>query len=281
MKNYEEMAECVLERRDRYVANRRRKMWKTASVVSCFCCIAVLGTGIWYAGFLKNSMDISDGGYPNTEARAGGILPSGAAIGETTDNGTDIKKEMKEPAGDELGDGLDGNPAGYPSLTTDMPLQSNEISETDPLDADAGEYRDEPVVQNPGSTGALTAYEAVWGGSYMDDAGCWVILLTENTAENREKVFQLNPTLTESNTVFKEATYSRSYLENLMGRLSKADLPLVVSSIGFREERNRIEVIITADDADAIAEILAFDTIGGAIDIICLSDIQIDESIKK
>ncbi len=47
MKSYEEMAESVLERRNRYVADRRRKMRKTVTMVSCFCFIAVLGTGVW------------------------------------------------------------------------------------------------------------------------------------------------------------------------------------------------------------------------------------------
>lgn len=115
----------------------------------------------------------------------------------------------------------------------------------------------------------------------MDEAGCWVVLLTENTVENQEKVFQLNPTLTAENTVFKEAAYSRNYLMDLMKRMSEADLPSVVSTIGFREERNRIAVTIKADDPDAVAEILAYDSIGGAIEIICLSDIQINENIIK
>ena len=87
--------------------------------------------------------------------------------------------------------------------------------------------------------------------------------------------------MSKGNTVFEEASFSRSYLVDLMERLSKAELPLVVSTIGFREERNRIEVMITADDPEAVAEILAFDTIGGAIEIICLSDVQVDENIRK
>ena len=45
--------------------------------------------------------------------------------------------------------------------------------------------------------------------------------------------------------------------------LSKADLPPVVSSIGFMEEYNRIAVMNKADDPDTIAEILAYDSIGG------------------
>ena len=60
MKNYEEMAASVLERRDRYVADRKRKIRKTASVLSCFCFIAVLGTGIWYVGFMNDDLDIAN-----------------------------------------------------------------------------------------------------------------------------------------------------------------------------------------------------------------------------
>lgn len=295
MKNYEEMAESVLERRDRYVADRKRKMRKAASAaagaVSGFCLIAVLGTGVWYAGILNHDQDISDGQpedavndiflYTAADSGAGEILPGGATVGDNIDNGADHKKEMQQLAGNEVGEGLDGDPAGYSPLTTDASSQRDEISETDPLDTNIGTGVDRPVAQNPGSTGALTAYEAVWGGSYPNEAGQWVVLLTENTAENREKVFQLNPTLNESNTVFEEAAFSYSYLVNLMESLSKADLPSVVSSIGFKEERNRIAVYLTADDASAVAEILAYDTIGGAIEIINCTEFQPDKAAIK
>lgn len=273
MKNYEEMAESVLERRDRYVADRKRKMRKAASAaagaVSGFCLIAVLGTGVWYAGILNRDQDISDGQpedavsegflYTGADSGAGEILPGGATVGDNIDDSAGHKKEMKEM----------------------QQLAVNEVGEENPSDTHVGTGVDRPVVQNSGSTGALTAYEAVWGGSYPNEAGQWVVLLTENTAENREKVFQLNPTLNESNTVFEEAAFSYSYLVNLMESLSKADLPSVVSSIGFREERNRIAVYLKADDASAVAEILAYDTIGGAIEIINCSEIQPNKEAIK
>lgn len=110
MKNYEEMAESVLERRDRYIADRKRKIRTRASVVSCLCFITVLGTGIWYAGIPNDDLDTANGNkadvrYQNEEAQAEAILPGGAAIGETVDNGADIEKEKKEPAENELGEG--------------------------------------------------------------------------------------------------------------------------------------------------------------------------------
>lgn len=292
MKNYEEMAESVLERRDRYVADRKRKMREAASVVSCFCFIAVLGTGIWYAGILNHDRGISDGqpkdavndGYPNTEALAGGILPGGATIGDAMDSGDDIKKEMQQPAEYELGEGLEGKQP----QTIDASSQSDEIIETDLLDTSVGIDVigvDKPVVENPGNTGALTAYEAVWGGSYPNEAGQWVVLLTENTAENQKKVFDLNPSLTENNTIFQSAAYSLAYLTDLMERISQAigsngEISFV-SSIGLREEKNCIQVTVITDDSENIEKILAFDTIGGAIEIICLSDFQPNENIIK
>lgn len=114
----------------------------------------MLGTGIWYAGFLNDGLDIAngdiaDGRNQNVEAQTGGILPGGATIGKTEDNDADIRKEMQAPVGDEPGEGLDGNPDGYPQVMN-APQQGDEISETDPMDTDAGEYRDKPAVQNPG-----------------------------------------------------------------------------------------------------------------------------------
>ena len=144
---------------------------------------------------------------------------------------------------------------------------------------------DVPVSINPGSTGALVPYEAVWGGSYPDETGQWVVLLTENTAENQEKVFALNPSLTESNTVFKTATFSLAYLENLMESINQEiegneDMSFVFS-VGLREEKNCIQVDVTTDDPESIAKILSFDTIGGAIDIVNINDFVAPEEAQK
>lgn len=145
-----------------------------------------------------------------------------------------------------------------------------------------------PAPVNSGNTGALVAlvpYEPVWGGSYSNEVGQWVIWLTENTAENPKKVFELNPSLTESNTIFKTATYSFAYLENLMERISQVigsngDM-LFVSSVGLREEKNCIQVIVTTDDSESIAKILAFDTLGGAIEIVNISNSVVPEEAQK
>ena len=35
--------------------------------------------------------------------------------------------------------------------------------------------QDMPVPGDPSETGALTPYEAVWGGSFLDENGHWVV----------------------------------------------------------------------------------------------------------
>ena len=45
MKNYNEMAESVLKRRDKYIVERREQMKKVTSILSCVCLVALLGIG--------------------------------------------------------------------------------------------------------------------------------------------------------------------------------------------------------------------------------------------
>ena len=51
MKNYNEMAESVFERREKYIAERRmamNKMKKATATVACCCLVAVLSIGVWH-----------------------------------------------------------------------------------------------------------------------------------------------------------------------------------------------------------------------------------------
>lgn len=152
---------------------------------------------------------------------------------------------------------------------------------------EAGQNRTEasgsavPVVDHPGDTGALTAVDGIWGGSYMDQNGRWVILLTEDTPKNRQRVFDNNPTLSEEGAIFQTATYLRTYLQDLMERLSRAELPDCVSSIGFEEDRNRVVVYLTSEDTDSMERIRAFDSIGGAIQFQLLSTGDVITDIRK
>lgn len=129
---------------------------------------------------------------------------------------------------------------------------------------------DVPAADVPGSTGALVPFEEVWGGSYTDAQGNQVVLLTENTPENQQEVFRRNPALNTETTIFKTADYSLAYLTELLADISQAmgegSLPFVPTA-GLYEDLNRVVVTATTEDADSIAQVLAFDTLGGAIEI--------------
>jgi hypothetical protein len=133
----------------------------------------------------------------------------------------------------------------------------NEISETD-------------LHPSVTADGALNALNTVWGGSYMDENGHWVVWLTENTKENQQKVFAQNPDLPESTTTFKTADYSLAYLTELLADISEGmgdgKFPYVTTA-ALMEQDNRVAVTLTTNDADKVALIQRFDTIGGAIEI--------------
>lgn len=376
MKNYNQMAESVLKRRDKYIADRNKQMKRVISVLSCFCFAALLiiSTGIIhhqepldsgnvdYDGIdysvqeQVKELDSSDtncdavGDYSTQESIKekdnstllvsyyesgeeacykapcnGDIymsIPLSRAIetyGDDANYQVLVQVFQKEVALDsesaEVQEEIDRLTAlGYPIvfeqgtsyafslIASREQLQGipsgknygyflflygeffddlNEVSETDSADTI---HADVPVQGAPGNTGALIAYEEVWGGSYMEQNGCWVIWLTENTPENQKKVFERNPDLLESNTTFKTADYSYAYLTELMANISEdmgdGKLPYVSSS-ALREEMNRIVVTMTTDHADCLAKVLSFDEIGGAIEIQYAFGYVKDEAIEK
>lgn len=63
MKNYNEIAENILLRRDKYEKSqrkKRKKMLHISSLASCFIFVAILGIGIWQSGWLEqHSLPIS------------------------------------------------------------------------------------------------------------------------------------------------------------------------------------------------------------------------------
>lgn len=48
MKDYNEMAESVFKRREKYSAERKMAIRKSMAIVACCCLIAVLSIGVWY-----------------------------------------------------------------------------------------------------------------------------------------------------------------------------------------------------------------------------------------
>ena len=270
MKDYKEMADDVLRRRDVYFRERRRMIRRTASLLSCFCIVAVLGIAGWHSVTL----------IKNDSNKVMDVQPhDNFAIQETSDEVKHLteKQESKSSIQDFSAEmSADGSEDVRNSDTGN----NNEAESTG-----TGTSIDVPVSDIPGDTGELTAYDEVWGGSYMDENGRWVVWLTEDTSENRLAVFQLNPALNENNTIFRKADYSRAYLTYLMAEISKAMgsdgvIPFVTTA-ALREDRNRVEVTMVTDDPSSVAQVLAFDSTGGAIEITFNAESQVITNLIK
>lgn len=78
MKNYDELTSDLLERRDRYVADQKKKRKRVMGVATslcCFCLVALLGFGMWQGGMfdakppitLDDSINIGDKDYINPD----------------------------------------------------------------------------------------------------------------------------------------------------------------------------------------------------------------------
>ncbi len=53
MKDYNEMAESVLNRRDKYIAEKRKKLKSLTAVISCSCLLTLLGLGVFQSEVLN------------------------------------------------------------------------------------------------------------------------------------------------------------------------------------------------------------------------------------
>lgn len=121
-------------------------------------------------------------------------------------------------------------------------------------------------IENPQEVSNSKDYYA---GKYIDSTGKNVILLCEDTAENRADICK-ELGITESNTIFKKAKYSYKYLTELQEKISKKmqskELTFVTTS-SLMEEKNNIKVTVTTKDENELKKLKELDTIGGAIEI--------------
>ncbi|MBQ8590791.1 MAG: hypothetical protein IJ486_10120 [Firmicutes bacterium] len=117
---------------------------------------------------------------------------------------------------------------------------------------------------------------SVYGGAYYNDAGDYVVILTEDTPENREAVAaELDVDL--SNVTFETGVYTLAYLTELQETISLAmqrrEIPFVISSALY-ESKNRIGICVNVTDIDQsrleedyLSKVYAMDSLGGAIEV--------------
>lgn len=141
----------------------------------------------------------------------------------------------------------------------------NYIEDREDVPADSkGEYNE--AVNSSDLTPNTSEF---FGGSYTDANGKFVIVLTEDTAENRTAICK-ELDKSESNTTFVKGTYTLAYLTELQTKITNAmvnkELPFVVTS-GVYETTNNIVIRVTTNDEAELAKVYALDTIGGAIKV--------------
>ena len=100
MKNYDELTDNLLKRRDCYVTEQKKKKKTVINVVTSMCClcfVALLGFGVWHGGMLETvSPDTSEGsvitGNPDSE---NSLQQTTDSDGETVNNSSNIEQADK------------------------------------------------------------------------------------------------------------------------------------------------------------------------------------------
>lgn len=148
-------------------------------------------------------------------------------------------------------------------------IDTSEVTSEDSAADANGDYHE--AVNSNDLTKATSEF---FGGSYLDSNGKFVVVITEDTAENRAAICK-ELGISESNTVFQKGVYTLAYLTELQAKISNAminkEIPFAVSS-GVSETINKIKVRATTDDEAELAKLYALDTIGGAIEIEYISE---------
>ena len=281
MKDSDEMVKELFERREKYNIEQQRKMEKSKKVVaSLACCIVVIFVVGIPVSYFFSSLEDADSSVGDNVQNAEADYPPSIKKEMPPNNFDDPENADRESEGEEINNLNESNE------------NANNETETANMEGDIPTEKTGKDVPGPGpdslsSTGGLVPYEPVWGDCYQNEAGKWVVFLTENTPENQKKVLELNPTLTENDIIFQFITFSRSYLESLMISIGQAadenEEFSFVFSIGLRTEKNCVDVYVTTDDEESIAKILAFDTIGGgdAIEIVNINSNVVPKDVQK
>ncbi len=233
MMDYYEMAARVLQRRDDYVAQQKRRRRRAVPPLAVLCLVTLVG--VWQTA----PIDLDSGG--------------------TTDAT------------------MDGNPSQYSSPVAPPPT----YVETPDAQADVGTPEQDPAslpIHN-GDAPAQEPYletqripanlQALWGGCYWE-GGHTVVLITQDTPENRALVLRERPDLDADTVVFQPAAHSLAYLTDLQDRITEGmvdgKLPYVSTS-SLMEAENLLRVTVTTQDENRLHQLRRLDPTGTALDI--------------
>lgn len=267
MKDYNEMLESLFERREKYNLERKKKMNTLIKAVSGTCCLCLV--------FLSGLWAINNSPAEAPEPVTISSTPTGT---ETSGNGiedahgiTPAKQSQQRDNTEEESPGIDFLGAVKPEH-----LQGSEETAQNRPENDS----DVPVSeQSPGSFQNITVSGSsadFFGGSYTNAQGQLCVLLTADTAENRQTICR-EKNLNESKVIFQQADYTLSYLTKLQAKISQGMIDKELSFVtvsSLREDLNRIELTVTTEEEELLAKLKALDTIGGALEIRYGSGVQ-------
>lgn len=315
MRDYREVAQRVLERRDRYVKEQKSRQKRTAAAAGCVSLAVVVGIMAWagpgpQGGTLLDAppqsvQDFLPGQENKTQSETKPEIPDQPAVPapeqpsetekpsvrETPKTPTSQpapKKETETRSHTSPSVQKEARVSAAAPMDLTQPGGSGKIrtasSEEAPLPCSSGSdtecpaVTDAPVQVNPVGLGTgQIVYTAVWGGSYLDQDGTMVVLLTQDTPENREAVFQRNPAFLEAQVRFQTADYTLEYLtqvqEDISAAMRAGELPFAVSS-ALMEAENRVQVRVTSQQEEDLDRIRAFDPQGGAIQLVTPDEIE-------
>ena len=159
--------------------------------------------------------------------------------------------------------------------TYTYPIEEMDMQEDNSMESSKNDGKDVPADDN-GEYYEVVDENAVcnrapefFGGCYLDEDGTFVIVLTEDTPQNREDVCKAFGK-DEDSTKFVMGTYTLVYLTELQEKITNAmingELSFVVSS-GVYETINCIVVNVTTTDETELEKLYALDTLGGAIQV--------------
>ena len=111
-----------------------------------------------------------------------------------------------------------------------------------------------------GDETAEITYLNLWGGVYVDEFGTRVVMITEDTPEYRQLIFDRYPNLNPNSVIFKEVNYPLYYLEYATDYIEDLyileDIPGMISCY-LVEEDNCVEIHFYTDFEESAESIVS------------------------
>lgn len=99
MRNYDELTDNLLKRRDYYVVEQKKKKTLVINVVTSMCClcfVALLGFGVWHGGMVEIAPDTSGGSIIiNNSDNDNSLQQTTDSDGETVNNSNNLEQSGK------------------------------------------------------------------------------------------------------------------------------------------------------------------------------------------